>query len=86
MIFFSRYTQELFKKGYIKDLEDEDLYEVIRRCGSQRCGDKLEKEWTNELNRNTYPSIYRLLWKRFGFKYIIIGFVDLVFKVFNRYI
>lgn len=81
---FFRYTQELFKKGYSKDLEDEDIYEVIRSCSSQRCGNKLEKQWAYENEQDTPASIYKLMLHRYGLRYIFLGCVDLVVKVSNR--
>lgn len=76
----------MFKKGYNKDLEDEDIYEVITCCNSHRCGDNLEKQWAFENKQDNSPSIYNLMWNRYGFRYIFVGFVDLVVKVLNRYV
>ncbi|KAJ8920723.1 hypothetical protein NQ315_004862 [Exocentrus adspersus] len=62
------YTWGLFKKGYINsDLEDADLYEVMKQCNSKRCGDRIEKQWILEYKKDESPSIVRLLWARFGY-------------------
>ncbi|KAJ8925147.1 hypothetical protein NQ315_001332 [Exocentrus adspersus] len=68
------YTLGLFRKGFRKELEEDDIYEVIRKCRSKRCGDKTEQQW------NKSASIYRLLWKRFGKTFILIGIATIVWK------
>ncbi|XP_056637699.1 ATP-binding cassette sub-family C member 4-like [Diorhabda sublineata] len=80
------YTVSLFKKAYKNnDLEEDDLYEVLRACGSTKCGDKLENQWIkeNNLKKEKDPSIYRLMWARFGKRYILIGGIHLCWKIFN---
>nr|CAI5844259.1 unnamed protein product [Callosobruchus analis] len=79
-----RYTGELFGKSLKKDLEEDDLYEVIKGCSSKRCGDKMEKQWQIETKTHATPSIYRLMWSRYGRRYLLLGFIDLTFRVFNR--
>lgn len=83
---FFRYTGSLFRKAYKNDLEEEDLYEVLRKCASKRCGDKLEQKWLLEKKKEQPVSIIRLLWKRFGVRYLLYGFIDLVWKLIIRYI
>nr|XP_023020199.1 probable multidrug resistance-associated protein lethal(2)03659 [Leptinotarsa decemlineata] len=74
------YTARLFGK----DLEERNIYEVLKCFQSKKCGDKLEKAWATENTlENTSPSIYRLLWRRFGWRYLLIGFVDLAYKIFH---
>lgn len=83
---FFRYTGSLFRKAYKNDLEEEDLYEVLTKCASKRCGDKLEKKWLLEKKKEKPVSILRLLWKRFGRRYLLYGIIDLVWKLIIRYI
>ncbi|CAH1183388.1 unnamed protein product [Phaedon cochleariae] len=78
------YTGRLFKKAYVKkDLCEDDLYEVLKACGSKKCGDKLEEQWILENKRDGKPSLYRLMWARYGWRYIFIGVVNLIWKIFN---
>lgn len=76
------YTAGLFRKAFKNDLEEEDLYEVLHKCSSKRCGDKLEKQWIIENKKDTPPSIVRLLWGRYGYRYLLIGFIELAKKIF----
>ncbi|CAG9858555.1 unnamed protein product [Phyllotreta striolata] len=75
------YTTGLFRKGFKRDLEEQNVYDVIKPCKSKTCGDKLEKQWSIDSTKS--KSIYRLLWNRFGWRYLFIGFVDLIFKISN---
>lgn len=79
-----RYTGSLFNKAYKNDLEEEDLYEVIRCCASKECGDELEKTWLLEKKNKQSVSVTRLLWKRFGLKYFLFGMIELIWKVLIR--
>ncbi|KAJ8931650.1 hypothetical protein NQ314_015402 [Rhamnusium bicolor] len=72
------YTLGLFKKGFQKDLEEEDLYEVIEKCRSKKCGDRTERQW------NKSRSIYKLLWKRFGVQYSILCLFNIAFRQIYR--
>ncbi|XP_028139569.2 ATP-binding cassette sub-family C member 4-like isoform X1 [Diabrotica virgifera virgifera] len=80
------YTVSLFKKAYKNnDLEEDDLYDVLKACSSAKCGDKLERQWIieNKAKKERNPSIYRLMWARFGKRYILIGCIHLCWKIFN---
>ncbi|CAG9817751.1 unnamed protein product [Phaedon cochleariae] len=44
------YTRRLFFRGFIQDLEEDDIYEVIKTCKSKNCGDSiLEPEAISKL-------------------------------------
>ncbi|VEN55199.1 unnamed protein product [Callosobruchus maculatus] len=76
------YTRGLFRKALKNDLEEKDLYEVLRKIGSKRCGDKMERQWILENKcENKHPSIYHLMWKRFGWRYLMIGLVHLTMRI-----
>ncbi|KAJ8978875.1 hypothetical protein NQ317_001204 [Molorchus minor] len=62
-----QYTRKPLKK----DLEETDLHEVIRSCRSKKCGDKTEEAWSET------RSIFKLLWKRFGRRYVTIGLITI---------
>ncbi|XP_018569050.1 probable multidrug resistance-associated protein lethal(2)03659 [Anoplophora glabripennis] len=76
------YTGQLFSKAYKHDLEEEDIYEVIKSCGSEKCGDKLEKCFNTEKQRKK-PSTARMIWKCYGTTYIGLGMIHLCFKLVN---
>ncbi|CAG9825246.1 unnamed protein product [Phaedon cochleariae] len=75
------YTGSLFRRAYKQDLDDEDLYEVLKQCSSKRCGDKLEEEWKLENKEGTPPTIGRLMWRRFGWRYMLMGFTEFTWRV-----
>ncbi|KAJ8951068.1 hypothetical protein NQ318_003766, partial [Aromia moschata] len=75
----------LFSKGSRKGLEVIDLYKAVGRDQSTRLGDKLERNWNQEVQRaklkNTEPSLLRALTKTFIWNYMLYGlslFVQMV--------
>ncbi|XP_060522347.1 ATP-binding cassette sub-family C member 4-like [Cylas formicarius] len=74
------YTGGLFKKAIKRDLQEKDIYEVIKPCNSKKNGDCFEKAWKKETLRPK-PSMVHLLWTCFGIKYAILGVVHLVAKL-----
>ncbi|XP_015836093.1 probable multidrug resistance-associated protein lethal(2)03659 isoform X1 [Tribolium castaneum] len=75
------YSLQLFKKGYSKSLEMEDIYEVVPDCRSKQLGDRLEKQWTIEENKTRKPSVCRALWGCFGKTFICLGLIQFVSTV-----
>ncbi|CAH1982547.1 unnamed protein product [Acanthoscelides obtectus] len=69
-LFTFGYTLGLFRKGLKKDLEEDNLYEVLNDCRSKQCGDKAERRWNKKQN------ILMLLFKNFGWQYISICIAD----------
>lgn len=57
----------LFSKGYNKDLEEQDLYAVLKQDETSKIGDSLERAWNVELERakltGKKPSLMRALFK-----------------------
>nr|XP_023024554.1 multidrug resistance-associated protein 4-like isoform X2 [Leptinotarsa decemlineata] len=79
------YVVSLFKKSFKHDLEEEDLYEVLSRCGSKRCGDKIEDKWRDEIKNNSEASLAKIVWKRFGWRYMRICTINICWKIFRTY-
>nr|XP_023024510.1 probable multidrug resistance-associated protein lethal(2)03659 [Leptinotarsa decemlineata] len=82
LITFS-YLVGLFKKAFKRDLKEEDLYEVLTKCNSKRCGNKLEEQWIVETEKNEQPSVVRMLWRRYGWRYVWMCFVHAVVQIFR---
>nr|XP_023012681.1 probable multidrug resistance-associated protein lethal(2)03659 [Leptinotarsa decemlineata] len=79
-----RYTGGIFRKAYKKnDLDAEDIYEVLERCNSKKCGDKLEKLWISGAAKNKPPSIYELIWQGYGRKYLLWGCAEMTWVIFK---
>lgn len=80
IILFLRYTIPLFRKGFKKDLEEDDLYEVIKTCRSKDLGDKLELQYEIDKKHHKKPSLVRALWGVFGKTYIWLGIAQLIMR------
>lgn len=78
-----RYSRKLFVKGFKKDLEDDDLYEVIKPCKSKRWGDKMEHAYKAQ-EAKTNPSTVRVLWDIFGLRYIGLGLINLFWTLISK--
>ncbi|RZC39500.1 ABC tran domain containing protein [Asbolus verrucosus] len=74
------YTTDLFKKGFRKDLEEDDLYEVLTSCRSKNLGDQLEKQWEIEKKKFKKPSLIRVLCSCFGKTYLLFGLMQLIMR------
>ncbi|CAH0558003.1 unnamed protein product [Brassicogethes aeneus] len=76
ILFFS-YTIGIFKKGYRKDLEAEDLYNPLKSDKSTILGDRLEKKWDAHLKHREKlgkkPSLGRVLVSTFWPEYVYLG-------------
>lgn len=79
MIIFS-FTYNIFKKGIRKELNEEDVYEMLKDYRAKKLGDKLEREWDKEVKRNKDPSVFRMMLRCFGKTYVMYGFLQLIMK------
>ena len=66
------WTIALFKKGYYKDLAEEDLYSPLKKDKSEYLGDKLEVEWERQVKKKK-PSLLTAIVKSFRWEYTILG-------------
>lgn len=78
-----RYTRKLFLKGFKKDLEDDDLYDVIKGCKSKRWGDKMEHAYKAHENKEKLSTL-RILWSIFGLRYVGLGLIHLLWTLISR--
>ncbi|XP_030760637.1 probable multidrug resistance-associated protein lethal(2)03659 [Sitophilus oryzae] len=82
LITFS-YTGGLFKKAIKRDLEEEDIYEVVDSCRSDSNGDRFERSWSVEKETKEKVSLTKLLWKCFGLKFLFLGCIHLTWKIIS---
>lgn len=64
------WTIPLFKKGLKKELEENDLFALTAKFGSEVLGEKLELAWKEQQTRFKKPSLWKALIKVFGIKFI----------------
>ncbi|CAG9854959.1 unnamed protein product [Phyllotreta striolata] len=79
------YITDLIKKGYYKKtIEEDDLYEVTKRCESKTCGDRIEEEYRKQKTGGKPPSLFHVLYKIYGFRYLLWGITQLIAELINR--
>ncbi|CRK98089.1 CLUMA_CG011457, isoform A [Clunio marinus] len=70
------YTIKMFKKGYNKVLEVNDLFVPMKADESSGLGDRLEKNWMQQQNGKTKPSLLKAIVKTFWREYAFLGFMQ----------
>ncbi|XP_015522174.2 ATP-binding cassette sub-family C member 4 isoform X1 [Neodiprion lecontei] len=70
----------IFREGYKRDLQIEDLYDPLKSNESESLGDRLEREWKKELAKRpkSQPSLLRALIRIFWLPSMIQGVVLLI--------
>ncbi|XP_072399246.1 probable multidrug resistance-associated protein lethal(2)03659 [Diabrotica undecimpunctata] len=67
----------LFKKGYSKELTEDDMYQHRKSHDSGDLGDELEKIWNKQLTKKK-PSVIKALAKRFVPEWIMLNCIILI--------
>ncbi|XP_050391108.1 ATP-binding cassette sub-family C member 4 [Patella vulgata] len=79
---FFWWLNPIFKIGYERPLEVQDMYNVNKEDSSDTLGDQLEREWFKELAKvkgtKKKPSLLIALIKCFGWRYSVLGFIVFV--------
>ncbi|XP_056648204.1 ATP-binding cassette sub-family C member 4-like [Diorhabda sublineata] len=77
------YSGKIFAKGFKKDLEDDDLYQVIEKCRSQTCTDQLEDRYfsRDSTQPGTKASIFKVILKLYGFRYFGLGLIHMTWRL-----
>jgi hypothetical protein len=78
---FHSYTLRLFRKGAKRELEEEDLYEVLSKCKASKLGDRMEQEWEKQKEKGKKNSILRLVIACYGVEIFLLGLTQLVEKI-----
>uniref|UniRef100_A0AAR5PJR0 Multidrug resistance-associated protein lethal(2)03659 n=1 Tax=Dendroctonus ponderosae TaxID=77166 RepID=A0AAR5PJR0_DENPD len=82
-LFTFSYTGGLFKKAFKKDLEEEDIYEVINSCKSETTSERVAESWRKRVLDNGHCSLFWLLWKNFGKQFALLSLINLIWKSTN---
>ncbi|KAK9745323.1 ABC transporter transmembrane region [Popillia japonica] len=73
------FTWDTIKKGYRKDINEDNIYKTLKKHDSNILADKLEEEWKKE-SKVREPTIFKILLKVFGKQYFAFGLIQLLFK------
>ncbi|XP_066255318.1 probable multidrug resistance-associated protein lethal(2)03659 isoform X2 [Euwallacea similis] len=74
------WTFPLFYKGYKRGLKGEDVFQHLKEHDSELLGEKLEKEWAEELKKKN-PSLWRAYARMFGVDMMLYGLLVLGFEL-----
>ncbi|XP_071086237.1 ATP-binding cassette sub-family C member 4-like [Haliotis cracherodii] len=76
---FFWWLNPLLKTGYSRQLETEDMYNVVEQDASGNLGNRLEDEWKKEIKKQKEtgkkPSLMRALARCFGVQYMLLGII-----------
>ncbi|XP_023933062.1 multidrug resistance-associated protein 4-like isoform X4 [Lingula anatina] len=80
---FFWWINPLFKVGYKRNLEVEDMYNVVHDDSADYLSNRLQKEWDKELKKlnpetKGNPSLLRAMVRAFGKQYMLFGLITFV--------
>lgn len=79
---FSSWLIPYFKKGFKRELNEDDMYGPLKTHESKRLGDKLEIAWNYEIANKKDPSLWRAVLKVFSKELVLYG----IFNFFIEFI
>ncbi|XP_050471103.1 ATP-binding cassette sub-family C member 4-like isoform X1 [Bombus huntii] len=87
-VLFWWWTIDLFKTGYRKVLQTEDLYSPLKTDKSNYLGDRLEKRWKIELENSRKhkrnASLLRAIFRTFLWEYTVLALMQILNEFFLR--
>nr|XP_040220684.2 ATP-binding cassette sub-family C member 4-like [Anopheles coluzzii]XP_040220685.2 ATP-binding cassette sub-family C member 4-like [Anopheles coluzzii]XP_040220686.2 ATP-binding cassette sub-family C member 4-like [Anopheles coluzzii]XP_040220687.2 ATP-binding cassette sub-family C member 4-like [Anopheles coluzzii]XP_040220688.2 ATP-binding cassette sub-family C member 4-like [Anopheles coluzzii]XP_049463568.1 ATP-binding cassette sub-family C member 4-like [Anopheles coluzzii]XP_04946356 len=78
------WTIDLFRKGYSKVLELQDLFRPLDVDRSDVLGDRLEKKWFEQQAGPGRPSLVKAIFKTFWREYGVLGFITIINDIVIR--
>ncbi|CAO1401294.1 unnamed protein product [Diamesa serratosioi] len=72
------WTIDIFRKGYSKVLELEDLFKPLEVDKSEVLGTRLEKNWFKQLGGKKRPSLIKALCRTFWPEYTLLGIIAVI--------
>lgn len=70
--FYCRYLRDLFGEGFKRDLDENDIYNVLQEHEGERISIKFTSLWEEELKRRK-PNIFRVYLRAYGYIFLIWG-------------
>ncbi|KAF5303207.1 hypothetical protein FQA39_LY10120 [Lamprigera yunnana] len=74
------FTLPILRKGFKKELEENDIYEIMPDFCANKLGNQFEALWIQVQEKSKSKLVY-CLFKIFGFRYVIIGIFYAVAKI-----
>ncbi|XP_068086381.1 ATP-binding cassette subfamily C member 4-like [Anabrus simplex] len=82
-----RWTVDLFREGYSKELDVDDLYAPLNHDTSKILGDRLERQWekqVEEAKRGKKPSLVAAILRAFSREYGKLAFIIVITEIIIR--
>uniref|UniRef100_A0A8C7TT12 Multidrug resistance-associated protein 4 n=1 Tax=Oncorhynchus mykiss TaxID=8022 RepID=A0A8C7TT12_ONCMY len=83
--FFVSWLNPLFRIGYKRRLEEDDMYKVLPEDGSERLGEELQRHWDHEVQKAAKelrpPKLTKVLIKCYWKPYAVLGIFTLIEEV-----
>lgn len=76
-----RYIHDYVKRGNVKDLDEDDVCQVMKRLQSKNLGDKIEAKYEELRTTSKKVSVLKLILKTFFLKYFLLGCFQLSVKI-----
>uniref|UniRef100_A0A4W5N9S0 ATP-binding cassette, sub-family C (CFTR/MRP), member 4 n=1 Tax=Hucho hucho TaxID=62062 RepID=A0A4W5N9S0_9TELE len=80
--FFISWLNPLFRIGYKRRLEEDDMYKVLPEDGSERLGEELQRHWDHEVQKAAKdlrpPKLTKVLIKCYWKPYAVLGIFTLI--------
>ncbi|KAF5294167.1 hypothetical protein FQR65_LT10878 [Abscondita terminalis] len=82
-IIFFTYVFDILRTGARRDLNSDDVYEVLENFQSEKLCKRLESEWEKELKKRN-PSILKAFLRMFGLQFVLWGIGSFVFSLIGH--
>ncbi|KAF5303202.1 hypothetical protein FQA39_LY10115 [Lamprigera yunnana] len=80
----NKFTLPILRKGFKKELEENDIYEIMPDFCAHKLGNQFEALWNQEQEKSKSKLLY-CFFKIFGIRYLAIGIIHAVAKMILMY-
>lgn len=77
------WVRDLYKKGLSKIITEEDVYQTSECQRSAKIAEKFTQVWNQE-SQEKHPSVFKLIFKTYGYKLLPVGLAFSVFESLLR--